>query len=620
MDEEKLTKAEQERIAAKKTGAIASRAAADYFTAGKYENIRNKPVVGEIVQDVEDKIGDKIEARDMATGGRLGRMTRKLEESGTLDNADKAMNSISRQRPSSPSKSMNNPSDNKAKSNSGTNDKPISANLSSDANDNSQQRISVPIKKAMIKIALILIPIFILIFIIFYIVASIASLGEGGLATGGYYAMRCPEVTVIMTDKSNNYATTDTKTYALEDYVAGVVAAEVGMFNNLEVYKEFAILARSYFLTHDDNCTIESSDRKQVFRDITAKSTSTEQLIYQAVEETKGKVLLKDNELISSQYDAFACIAEDNNYYTISQANQRIPKTWINSRISKSSQPDWFICNGKENLKNHHGEGVSQYGSMYLASEMNYKYDEILAFYLGDDITISRGGFMSSIAGLEIKDTTNSTPLLESLASYLAANGSSIEEFNAYIMDNVKENGAGTREGVVTAAVSFVNFLYDGGGVRIPYLWGGHYQKIGVNPYFGATVDTTVDIYGRSFGYSGLDCSGFVSWAIRNGGYNISRHTTATFDDDFSSDSCYIGSDSCIGQPGDLINSASCHVQMIVAVDEANSVYYVAESTGSYGVIMRAVSMYQGNCGSKPTKILYMDNFYNNSMNKDYSY
>ena len=44
--------------------------------------------------------------------------------------------------------------------------------------------------------------------------------------------------------------------------------------------------------------------------------------------------MIKDNQLYSSiQYDAFACIAEDENYYTISQGNQKVPKSWIDSKI-----------------------------------------------------------------------------------------------------------------------------------------------------------------------------------------------------------------------------------------------------------------------------------------------
>lgn len=450
--------------------------------------------------------------------------------------------------------------------------------------------------------------------LIVFMIAALVGNEMNKIASGGYYAMRCQEVTVIMTDKSRDYEITGTATYPFEDYIAGVVNAEIGGFYNLEVYKEFAIAARSYFLTHDDDCTIESSDRKQVFRDITGDTSERGNLIHQAVEETSGQVILLDREIMSTEYDAFCSIAVDNNYYTLNQQNQKIPRSWADSQSGIASEWKQGTCAG------NHGRGLSQWGSYYLATEQNYTFEDLLKYYLGDEIAISTAGFMTSIPGLVVKDTTDAQELHHSLSSFLPARSSSVDDLNSFVRTSVKNNGAGTRAGVVTAAVSLVNYLYDGYYVRLPYYWGGNYQHIGVNPEFGGMTSAIGDIYGRSFSYSGFDCSGFVSWAIRNGGYNISRHTTATFNSSFSGDSCNINDASCIGQPGDLINSASCHVQMIVAVDEANGIYYVAESTGSLGLITRAWGMHEGNCGGSATKILHMDNYYNNQANVDYNY
>ena len=464
-------------------------------------------------------------------------------------------------------------------------------------------------KKALIAhfIPFILLAVFILFILI--IILAVASDESSNLASGGYFAMRCQEVTVIMTDKSRDYEITGTETYPFEDYIAGVVNAEVGSFSNLEVYKEFAIAARSYFLTHDDNCKIESSDRRQVFRDITGDTSERANLIHQAIEETAGQVILADGEIMSTEYDAFCSIAVDDNYYTLKQQNQKIPRHWVDSQGGIAASWKDGNCTG------NHGRGLSQWGSLYLATVEGYDFEGLLKYYLGDDITISSAGFMTSIPGLTVKDTTNAEELHHSLSSFL-----SVEDLNSFIRSNVKNNGAGTRAGVVTAAVSLVNYLYDGYNVRLPYYWGGNYQHIGVNPEFGGVTSIVGDIYGRSFSYSGFDCSGFASWAIRNGGYNISRHTTSTFNSSFSGDSCNISDGSCIGQPGDLINSASCHVQMIVAVDEANGVYYIAESTGSLGLITRTWGMHEGNCGGSPTRILHMDNYYNNPANVDQNY
>ena len=167
-------------------------------------------------------------------------------------------------------------------------------------------------KKIMINIAIIAIPIILLLVLILCIVAAISGTDSSSIAMGGYYSMRCPEVTVIFTDKKNGYAVTGTGTYSLEEYVAGVVAGEVGFLGSIEVDKAFAVAARTFLLTHDDGtCTIESSDRRQVFRELTESPTDI--LAMQAAEETAGQVLLSNNELYGTQYDAFACIAKDDN-------------------------------------------------------------------------------------------------------------------------------------------------------------------------------------------------------------------------------------------------------------------------------------------------------------------
>lgn len=479
----------------------------------------------------------------------------------------------------------------------------------SDLGELKDVKLKIPvIPKATVIV--LLISIFSFAFLLIFVTMLVDDLSSNSkLATGGYYAMRCPEVTVFIADKSQDYKIVDTKTIDFEDYIAGVVAAEVGGFNNIEVYKEFALAARTYFLANDNNsCSIESSDRKQVYKE------TSNSLIYEAVEETKGQVILTDGELQSVQYDAFCSIAVDNEKYTIKQANQEIPREWVDSQQGIAEEWKQGTCAG------NHGNGLSQWGSYYLATERGYTFDQLIPYYLGNNVTISSKGFTTSIDGLEIKDTTSAQELHEKLGVFLNNHGSSIEELNGYIKRTVEGNGAGTRAGVVSAAVSLINYLYDGANVRIPYYWGGSYQNIGVNPNFGGQISPSVSANGNTYYYSGFDCSGFASWAIKNGGYKFSRHNTATFHREFSQNSCNVSDASCIGQPGDLINSETCHVQMIVAVDEASNKYYIAESTGSLGLIMRSVNMHSSNCGNKETRILHMDDFYNNQSNIDTSY
>lgn len=482
--------------------------------------------------------------------------------------------------------------------------KTVASKTNFDVNKVSDVKIKIPLQTKIMLVAIlaaVAIPMFITTFIVLLSEDEVITETKA-MATGGYYAMRCSEVTVMFADKDNGYQITRTATYPLEEYVAGVVAGEVGFLNNIEVDKEIALAARTYLLTHDANCTIESSDRKQVFRELT--SSPTDQLAKQAANDTAGKVLLSNDQLASTEYDAFCSIAVSDTTYTLKQRNQEIPRSWADSQSGIAEAWKKGTCEG------NHGRGLSQWGSLYLATQKNMKYDEMLKYYLGDSVTISSNSLMS-IAGLEIKNTTDANVLHEPLNTFLPSHGASVEDLNNFISTNVNKNGNHTRAGVVTAAVSLVNYLYDGAKVRLPYYWGGDYQRIGVNPEFGGKAyRVSISKSGNSYHYNGFDCSGFVSWAIKNGGFDISRHSTSGFHSAYSSDSCVITNASCIGQPGDLINSNGCHVQMIVSVDEKSGRYYVAESTGSAGLIMRPWGMHEGNCGGKETRILHMNSLY----------
>ena len=467
------------------------------------------------------------------------------------------------------------------------------------------------------KIILIAIPIFLVLLLILFVAASLGgdNYGNGRLATKGYYVSPCQDITVIFTDKKNNYEVTGTGTYDLETYVAGVIAGEVGFLGSLEVDKTFAIAARSYGLANANNCVIESSDRKQVFRELT--NSPTDKLAIQAAEETKGQVLLSNNELASSQYDAFACIDKDDNYYTISQANQKIPIEWVNSKINPSSMPEWFICNGRENLKNHHGNGLSQYGSLYLATEHNYKYDQILNFYLGDNFTISTNGISSSIANLDIKVTKNASYSLDMpIEDFLISKGSSLNDYNNYIKNSVIEAGSGTREGVVTAAVAMINYLYDNYDAKLPYYWKGKEDSMGLSTNIG-TYKQSMSPSGNLYYYQSFDCSGFVSWAIRNGGFNFSKLGSNDFYSKFSNNSCNVTESSCIGKPGDLI-WCDGHIQLIIETDEESGKYIIADST-DYGVTMREQGI-NDIINQKTTKVLFLDNYYNDRSNVNLNY
>ena len=516
--------------------------------------------------------------------------------------------------------------------------------------------LKIPIvKKIILTVMIIFAPIILLLMVFIVIFSDEASAQNSSVAFGmSYYNAECSEITVINVNANNGYTPVSSKTYNLNDYVAGVIYNEVGGLSNLEVYKAFAIAARTYGLAQQQNCTIENSIRKQTFSDITNNNSSLARLIYQAVEETDGIVMTKDNSLFVAEYDAFCYVEKNDNYYILSQQSQAIPISWVTNHIHSYPYTNCPCEKYDQSMTNcwsssgvwtdgGHGRGMSQWGSYYLATELEYTYDKILGYYYPDDsITFAspNGGStdpttipqeypqttqenppsspnvtnISNITNIPIKNTNGATPLTQRLDSFLSSKGSSVQNYNAYISNNVNSNGRGTRKGVVAAAISLVNYIYDNYHTSIPYYFGGSYQSVGVDPSFGRDASPSAAPGAAASVHWGFDCSSFVSWAMTNGGYRFSRLTTGEFDSRFSKNSCIITDPSCVGQPGDLINSAGGHVQMIVGVDAANGIYYVAHARSpQYGVLIEPYGMHTSH--PKTTKILHMDEFYNNRSN-----
>ncbi len=214
------------------------------------------------------------------------------------------------------------------------------------------------------------------------------------------------------------------------------------------------------------------------------------------------------------------------------------------------------------------------------------------------------------------------------LSEALRARGSSVREYNEYILESVIEAGVGTRSGAVAAALSLVWTLYDSYGIRLPYtMCGQHYCSnlfmygtgsnvnrnalsfYGVDPNWGVSLGT---YYYGSYKYTnyGPDCSGFVSWVLHNGGVRLNSVFTVYANAYLSLDMGprYAVASSFVGQPGDIMTTNS-HVLFIVGVDEGNRLYYVAHASGgSSGVKISTISF-----SDTSHYIIDMTDYYNNN-------
>lgn len=201
---------------------------------------------------------------------------------------------------------------------------------------------------------------------------------------------------------------------------------------------------------------------------------------------------------------------------------------------------------------------------------------------LGTDEVIASGGSTSSHIDYGDYELSSDGDVIlhESLDSFLASQGTSLEEFNNLIASNVENTGYGTDAGVVAAAVTLIAELGNNYDVRIPYFWGGgHGQMItGAEGNWGSN-QCRASANGRIYDYCGLDCSGFVAWAIWNGGFNIAARVTGQFQALPGAERVSLNSSSAVLAPGDLLESNS-HIVLVVGVDEETNEYICAEASG----------------------------------------
>ena len=163
------------------------------------------------------------------------------------------------------------------------------------------------------------------------------------------------------------------------------------------------------------------------------------------------------------------------------------------------------------------------------------------------------------------------------------------------LREKVEEAGWGTRAGVVTAAMYLCSLDY-----AVPYRgtpmdrehYQGVYPKIGLNREWGKFVPLKIDLtaYGRQYkkgGYyrNGLDCTGFVSWALVNGGLRKENDSTWT---KFPKETHDLRDWKDKVLPGDLAQvwdskqKAYTHFALVIGVD--GDTIYIAEESGKLQV------------------------------------
>ena len=431
-------------------------------------------------------------------------------------------------------------------------------------------------------LVLLLLGVLIFIFLIIILFFGGPAGGESagyGLYGYDYVEPKCTEITI----DGGEYA----GVYDIEEYVAGVTFGEFGIFASSETRREAAkagaIAARSFVLANiNDTCTVVSSESFQVYK------TPDEKAI-EVANETRGLVLTNNsNRIISTMYDAFCTAVPQNDplNYLVCQQNQLIPREWVDNQ--SGIKEDWK----SGNKVGAHGEGMSAWGAAYLSEEKNQDYTDIIDYYYGNYELKSIYKSIGSYGEYPIDPNNEVYQNLafltnESLNDYLYNHGNSLMEFNNYLRLNIEKAGIGTREGVVNAAVTLIGTLAEM-GIKINYQWGGKYENIGVKSTWGIPASTAIcDNYEErgydkaicttNYQWSGLDCSGFVTWAIING----MQDNTITQSDTSSGAEIKLEPNQAVCKPGGVLINPGSHIVLVIGHDDINKRYIVAEATGS---------------------------------------
>lgn len=204
-------------------------------------------------------------------------------------------------------------------------------------------------------------------------------------------------------------------------------------------------------------------------------------------------------------------------------------------------------------------------------------------------------------------DLKNKTKLLQGTTiSDVFGGPAGINELNALIKSNADKYSSNRGNAAAAAAITLINALGQK-GYTLPYYWGGGHSgwqdvaplTTGVYPKWGAKVRAS-----SGYNYSSLDCSGFVSWAIRNGAcpsYTAQGSTNfKTFGKSISKNEA---------KPGDLL-WWSGHIQLVV---QNNNGDVTLAASGGSGVTYYKFNESWANKNKPGWTFIDMASYYNSS-------
>ncbi len=438
---------------------------------------------------------------------------------------------------------------------------------------------------------------------------KVCSYELSGLSSSGTIEIKNAKVELINCDGSEDGGYEVLDTIDFEKYVLGVTLAEAGPgHSSPETYKAQLIAVRNFTLTrhlgmcpsNPDDCFFGYNVQTNTFR---MRACTNDQVYWDYTKDIY-------TELRDGKPSLYGPEAEANGYVWKTALSPEDQKKY--EAIAAEVMGEVLLDENGDVLKvGYQADETQTFISM---GEEGAKYTEILKEVYGSD-NMSHGK-CTYTGHFDYGDYTltsdNHSVLNQPLDQFLESNGSSLEEFNELIEKNVDNAGFGTRAGVVAAAVTLIGELGDNYGVKVPYYWGGGHADgvvVGALAKWGSTNCRT-EANGRVYDRCGLDCSGFVPWAIKNGGFGMAQNLASNFQYISGARRVSLNSNSAVVQPGDLLESEE-HVVLVVAIDEENKQYICAEAAGyDYGVLFVRRAF-----GSSGYWGVDMEDYYNNESN-----
>lgn len=401
-----------------------------------------------------------------------------------------------------------------------------------------------------------------------------------GVSTSGEVKLEGLQVELINCDgTASNYTVLETVDF--EKYVLGVALAEIGPDSPDEAIKSQIIAARGFALTRNSGMCPGNADScfygyNASTGKIRMRACEADQVYWDydknIYREDRGAISVYSPEITSGTLWKSA-LSESRKQEVLQLANDVKGKVLVDS--TKNVVSTGYVASTSTQFINLANEGKT--------------YEEILASVYDTSDGFSSGE-CSSYGNIDYGDYVLSSEgdeiLHQPLDSFLTSKGTSLEEFSALIASNVDKAGYGTRGGVVAAAVTLIGELGNNYDVKIPYYWGGgHYDGVvlGALGYWGSTQCHTY-ANNQSYNYCGFDCSGFVPWAIKNGGFDIAQMLAGGFLELPGTKKVSL-SNSPVLEPGDLLESTE-HIVLVIGIEESTGNYICAEASGnSSGVL-----------------------------------